>query len=65
MERTMLGFIAAKQLGISPKTLASWEKAGKIKADRTASGWRLYSAFDIAKLKKARNARRDNAGVRP
>jgi DNA-binding transcriptional MerR regulator len=57
MERTMLGFIAAERLGISPKTLASWEKAGKIKASRTASNWRLYSAADIEKLRKARIGR--------
>jgi len=39
--------IAAKELGVSPLTLRRWEKAGKIKSERTLKGHRRY---DLASL---------------
>lgn len=42
----------AKELGISPKTITRWEKAGKIKrAKRDWRGWRVYSPEDIEQMK--------------
>ena len=42
----------AKELGISPKTITRWEKAGKIKrAKRDWRGWRVYAPEDIEQMK--------------
>lgn len=42
----------AKELGISPKTITRWEKAGKIKrAKRDWRGWRVYSSDDLEEMK--------------
>ena len=42
----------AAQLGVSPKTIMRWEKAGKIKkAKRDWRGWRIYSDDDVALMK--------------
>ena len=42
----------AKELGISPKTITRWEKAGKIKrAKRDWRGWRVYSSEDLEEMK--------------
>ena len=43
---------AAEQLGISPKTILRWEKAGKIrKARRDWRGWRVYAPEEVNELK--------------
>ncbi|MCD4781968.1 MAG: MerR family transcriptional regulator [Candidatus Omnitrophica bacterium] len=43
---------AAEILGVSPKTLARWEKVGKIrKPKRDWRGWRVYDESDIAHIK--------------
>ena len=39
---------AAKELGVHPQTLRRWEKAGKIEAEWTPTGRRMY---DLAKLR--------------
>lgn len=42
----------ATQLGVSPKTIMRWEKAGKVKkAKRDWRGWRIYSEDDVALMK--------------
>jgi len=42
----------AKQLGITPKTITRWEKAGKIKqAKRDWRGWRVYSEEELSEMK--------------
>ncbi|NCU32582.1 MAG: MerR family transcriptional regulator [Candidatus Moranbacteria bacterium] len=39
-------------LGISPKTIARWEKVGKIqKAKRDWRGWRVYTEKDLFQIK--------------
>ena len=43
----------AKQLGISAKTLARWEKFGKIKKPkRDWRGWRVYEESDVSQIKE-------------
>jgi len=38
----------AEMLGVSPKTLARWEKVGKIKKPkRDWRGWRVYDEIDV------------------
>lgn len=43
----------AKELGITPKTITRWERAGKIRrAKRDWRGWRVYDHEDISELKE-------------
>lgn len=41
---------AAKLRGVSIDTLRRWEKAGKIKAERTEGGHRRYRVADLLKV---------------
>ena len=42
----------AQALGVSPKTLARWEKFGKIKKPkRDWRGWRVYDENDFTQIK--------------
>ncbi len=42
----------ADQLGVTTKTIARWEKSGKIKlAKRDWRGWRVYSQEDLEQMK--------------
>jgi DNA-binding transcriptional MerR regulator len=42
---------AAKKVGVSPKTLLRWEKAGKTpKPKRDWRGWRVYEEEDLCEL---------------
>ncbi len=44
---------AAEALGVSTKTLALWEKNGKIPpAERDWRGWRVYDAETVAHIRK-------------
>lgn len=43
----------ADLIGISPKTLARWEKVGKIrKPKRDWRGWRVYDESDFSEIKR-------------
>ncbi|MDB4349540.1 polysaccharide biosynthesis/export family protein [Omnitrophica bacterium] len=43
----------AKTLGITPRTIMRWEKAGKIKrSKRDWRGWRFYTRDDIEEIRK-------------
>lgn len=42
---------AARLLGISAKTLRRWDKAGKVKINRTPNGERIFTLGDIEKLR--------------
>lgn len=43
----------AEILGVSPKTLARWEKVGKIrKPKRDWRGWRVYDEGDVLQIKE-------------
>jgi DNA-binding transcriptional MerR regulator len=42
----------AQTVGISPKTLARWEKVGKIRRPRRDwRGWRVYEESDLAAIR--------------
>ena len=42
----------AEKLGVTPKTIVRWEKAGKINpSKRDWRGWRVYERDDFKKLK--------------
>lgn len=42
---------AARELGVSTKTLADWADRGRIRTTRTPAGWRLYDWADVQKIK--------------
>lgn len=47
----------ASMMGITPKTIIRWEKAGKIrKPKRDWKGWRIYESDDIATIERIVNA---------
>jgi excisionase family DNA binding protein len=42
---------AAERVGVSPKTLLRWEKAGKTpRPKRDWRGWRVYEQEDLSEL---------------
>ena len=43
----------AERIGVTPKTIIRWEKAGKIsKPKRDWKGWRIYGPEDIARIER-------------
>lgn len=43
----------AERIGVTPKTIIRWEKAGKIgPSKRDWRGWRVYEKDDLKKLKQ-------------
>lgn len=47
----------AEKLGVSPKTVARWEKVGKIqKSKRDWRGWRVYDEGDVEQIKEFHDA---------
>ncbi len=43
----------ADEIGVTSKTLARWEKTGKIKRPkRDWRGWRVYSVLDLQAIRK-------------
>src|ERR1700684_2229093 len=48
----------ARQVGVSPSVIRSWESLGLTRPRRTESKYRLYSADDVKLLKRARFLRK-------
>jgi DNA-binding transcriptional MerR regulator/quercetin dioxygenase-like cupin family protein len=48
----------ARQVGVSPSVIRSWESLGLTRPHRTESKYRLYSAEDVKLLKRARFLRK-------
>lgn len=47
----------AGMLGVSPKTLARWERVGKIRRPkRDWRGWRVYEETDVQQIKEFHEA---------
>ncbi|MDD5565351.1 MAG: MerR family transcriptional regulator [Candidatus Omnitrophica bacterium] len=43
----------ADRIGVTPKTIVRWEKAGKVKrSKRDWRGWRVYNKEDFLRLKE-------------
>ncbi|AOZ68419.1 MerR family transcriptional regulator [Rhodobacter xanthinilyticus] len=55
---------AARAAGVAPSTLRLWETQGLVAPARRASGQRLYSAADVARLQRISFLRRE-AGLNP
>ena len=53
MKKRMTITEVADLVGISPKTLARWEKVGKIKKPkRDWRGWRVYDDADVTNIRE-------------
>jgi DNA-binding transcriptional MerR regulator/quercetin dioxygenase-like cupin family protein len=50
----------ARLLGVSPSALRLWERQGLIHPERTASGYRIYTEADLARLRYIRGMRRQH-----
>ena len=47
----------ADLIGVSPKTIARWEKMGKVKRPkRDWRGWRVYDELDVTHIKEFHEA---------
>ncbi len=44
--------VAAELLGCHPRTLRLYEEAGLVQPQRTAKKYRLYSQYDLTRVKK-------------
>ncbi|MBN3032980.1 MAG: MerR family transcriptional regulator [Candidatus Saganbacteria bacterium] len=44
--------VAAELIGCHPRTLRLYEQAGLVQPRRTAKNYRLYSQFDLTRVKK-------------
>jgi len=43
----------AKAIGVSAKTIARWEKTGKVRRPkRDWRGWRVYSPDDVSRIRE-------------
>ena len=57
MKRRLTITEVAEILGVSSKTLARWEKVGKIKkSKRDWRGWRVYDEGDIEQIRQFHDA---------
>lgn len=54
--------MAARELGLSPRTLSLWARTGRIKYTRSAGGWRLFDTAEIARIKAQRMAAKSRGG---
>lgn len=57
----VISSVAARQLGISSRTLSIWADKGRIKAQRSVCGWRLYDMRDVERLGRELEAKRSRA----
>lgn len=48
---------AARRIGVSVRTLATWADRGLMRHERTAAGWRLYRPADVARMRTKLAAR--------
>ena len=54
----------AKKVGVTPKTLVRWEKAGKIrKPKRDWKGWRIYLEEDLTYIQRVVDSLYDSEGA--
>jgi excisionase family DNA binding protein len=56
---------AARLLGVVPATVRQMERDGRLPAQRTAGGMRLFRREDVERLRDARTARHQTARCIP
>ena len=49
---------AARVFGVTPETVRHWERVGRLPAQETATGVRLFDRRDVERLAREREARR-------
>jgi excisionase family DNA binding protein len=54
MKQPMTTSAAARALGVSEATVRALERAGKLPAERTSTGTRIFKAEDVARAAEAR-----------
>jgi excisionase family DNA binding protein len=47
---------AARELEVAPVTIRSWEKSGKLRAERTGSGFRIFRGEELRRFQELRAA---------
>jgi excisionase family DNA binding protein len=47
---------AARKLDVAPVTIRSWEKSGKLRAERTGSGFRIFRGEELCRFQELRDA---------
>ena len=47
---------AARKLDVAPVTIRSWEKSGKLRAERTGSGFRIFRGEELRRFQELRAA---------
>lgn len=57
----VISSVAARELGISSRTICNWADRGLIKAQRSVCGWRLFDMQDVERLKSELEAKRKDA----
>lgn len=57
MEKLLTTSDAAKILGVSADTVRRWERIGKLPAERTSGGIRLFKREEVEKLEAYRRAK--------
>jgi DNA-binding transcriptional MerR regulator/quercetin dioxygenase-like cupin family protein len=53
----------ARMVETSPSALRSWERQGLVRPRRTRSGYRLYTEFDLAVLRRVRHMRSERVSA--
>lgn len=56
---------AARIAGVVPATVRLWERSGRLRAQKTSSGTRLYRRRDVERVAKERDARLRLGGHKP
>ena len=49
---------AARELDVSAGTIRAWEKEGKLRAERSGSGFRIFLEEELARFKEVRATER-------
>lgn len=62
MQKKLETFDAARILNVTPNTVRDLEKRGHLRAERTASGTRLFEKSDVERLAAERAAQRKRNG---
>ncbi len=58
MPKKLIASDVAKIAGVTPSTVRLWERSGRLPAERTESGMRLFRRPDVEALVKRRAKRR-------
>lgn len=49
---------AARELDVAPATVRTWEREGKLRAERSRAGFRIFTGEELRRVKELRAAER-------